>query len=203
MPAGRRDSMPRASEGGFPMNGLRPSIATATFLALAAPAFPADEPPTGSNVDMQWGVKIPMRDGVKLNATVYRPRGQKDALPVVFTLTPYIGDSYHDRALYFARARLRVRARRRARPRQLRRRLRALRQRRAATATTSSNGSRKQPWCNGKVAMWGGSYAGFDQWATRRSCRRTSRRSCRRPPRTRASTFRSQTTSSRPTTCSG
>jgi putative CocE/NonD family hydrolase len=24
----------------------------------------------------------------------------------------------------------------------------------------------KQPWCSGKVAMWGGSYAGFDQWAT-------------------------------------
>jgi putative CocE/NonD family hydrolase len=24
----------------------------------------------------------------------------------------------------------------------------------------------KQPWCNGKVGMWGGSYAGFDQWAT-------------------------------------
>jgi putative CocE/NonD family hydrolase len=24
----------------------------------------------------------------------------------------------------------------------------------------------KQKWCNGKVAMWGGSYAGFDQWST-------------------------------------
>ena len=24
----------------------------------------------------------------------------------------------------------------------------------------------QQPFCNGKVAMWGGSYAGFDQWAT-------------------------------------
>jgi len=24
----------------------------------------------------------------------------------------------------------------------------------------------KQPFCDGKVAMWGGSYAGFDQWAT-------------------------------------
>ena len=26
----------------------------------------------------------------------------------------------------------------------------------------------RQPWSNGKVAMWGGSYAGYDQWATRR-----------------------------------
>jgi len=24
----------------------------------------------------------------------------------------------------------------------------------------------RQPWCDGKVAMWGGSYAGYDQWAT-------------------------------------
>ena len=24
----------------------------------------------------------------------------------------------------------------------------------------------KQPYCNGKIAMWGGSYAGYDQWAT-------------------------------------
>ena len=23
----------------------------------------------------------------------------------------------------------------------------------------------KQPYCNGKVSMWGGSYAGYDQWA--------------------------------------
>ena len=55
------------------------------------------------DVEMAWGVKIPMRDGVKLNATVYRPHGQKDPLPVIFTLTPYIGDSYTDRAMYFAR----------------------------------------------------------------------------------------------------
>jgi predicted acyl esterase len=59
----------------------------------------ADEP----NVDMQWAVKIPARDGVKLNATVFTPHGQKQPLPVIFTFTPYIGDSYTDRAMYFAK----------------------------------------------------------------------------------------------------
>ena len=49
------------------------------------------EPPKA--VDFTWGVKIPMRDGVKLNATVYRPKDQKEALPVIFELTPYISDS--------------------------------------------------------------------------------------------------------------
>src|SRR2546425_8531761 len=61
---------------------------------------PAAEEPT---IDMQWAVKIPARDGVKLNATVFTPHGQKEPLPVIFTFTPYIGDSYTDRAVYFAK----------------------------------------------------------------------------------------------------
>jgi len=52
--------------------------------------------------DLTWGIKIPMRDGVRLNATVYRPHEQKDLLPVIFELTPYISDSYHERGSYFA-----------------------------------------------------------------------------------------------------
>lgn len=30
----------------------------------------------------------------------------------------------------------------------------------------------KQTWCNGKVAMYGGSYTGFSQWATAKKCHR-------------------------------
>src|SRR5207237_3997769 len=76
---------------------------------------------------------------------------------------PYIGDSYTDRAMYFAKhgyvyALVDVRGR------------------------GNSGGEfepfvnegqdgydvvewlAKQSYCNGKVSMWGGSYAGFDQW---------------------------------------
>ena len=60
---------------------------------------PAEEPV----VDMQWAAKIPMRDGVKLNATIFTAHGQKEPVPVIFTFTPYIGDSYTDRAVYFAK----------------------------------------------------------------------------------------------------
>jgi putative CocE/NonD family hydrolase len=118
-------------------------------------------------VDLLWAVKIPMRDGVRLNATVYRPHEQKDPLPVIFELTPYISDSYHSRAYYFAQhgyvfAIVDVRGR------------------------GNSEGKfepflqephdghdvvewlARQPWSNGKVTMWGGSYAGFDQWMTLR-----------------------------------
>lgn len=70
-------------------------------LSLAPHSTHAAEPP--APVDLDWGVKIPLRDGVRLNATVFRPAGQKEPLPVVFTLTPYTADSYLNRALYFAR----------------------------------------------------------------------------------------------------
>ena len=55
------------------------SICAPTFVAAAETAAKADP------VDFRWGVKIPLRDGVKLNATLYRPLGQKEPLPCVFT----------------------------------------------------------------------------------------------------------------------
>ncbi|MFL6233822.1 MAG: CocE/NonD family hydrolase [Thermoanaerobaculia bacterium] len=132
------------------------------LLSLAAAALAAD---ASQDVDFQWGVHIPMRDGVELAATVYRPAGQKEPLPVIFTLTPYIGDSYQDRALYFARhgyvyALVDVRGRGDS----------------GGVFDPFAQEARdgydavewlaRQPWANGKVAMWGGSYAGYDQWAT-------------------------------------
>ena len=131
----------------------------AVVLVFVASAL-ADDP-----VDLEWGVKIPMRDGIHLNATVYRPHEQKDALPVIFTLTPYISDSYIDRATYFSRngyvyALVDVRGRGNSEGRF------------EPFANEGRDGYdivewlAKQPWSNGKVAMWGGSYAGFDQWST-------------------------------------
>jgi len=140
-------------------------IAAAAVVCLGAAVARADEPPSGANVDMQWAVRIPMRDGVTLNATIYRPRGASEKVPAVFTLTPYISDSYLDRAFYFAAhgyafALVDVRGRGNSggvyEP----------------FVTDGRDGHdvvewlAAQPWCSGKIAMWGGSYAGFDQWST-------------------------------------
>lgn len=139
--------------------------AAALFLLLLLSLAAASLAEESQDVDLQWGVRIPMRDGVELAATLYRPAGQKEPLPVVFTLTPYIGDSYHPRAMYFARhgyvfALIDVRGRGSS----------------GGTFDPMAQEARdghdvvewlaRQSWSNGKVAMWGGSYAGYDQWAT-------------------------------------
>ena len=130
---------------------------------------PAQSPsPPPADYDLRWGVKIPLRDGVELNATLYLPKtpdGSSPKTPVIFTLTPYISDTYHERAVYFAShgyafALVDVRGRGNS----------------GGEFEPFVNDPRdghdlvewfaKQPYCDGKVAMWGGSYAGFDQWAT-------------------------------------
>ncbi|PYL86612.1 MAG: hypothetical protein DMF17_05720, partial [Verrucomicrobia bacterium] len=55
-------------------------------------------PPSPTDYDLRWGVKIPLRDKVELNATLYLPKtkdGTPSRTPVIFTLTPYISDTYH------------------------------------------------------------------------------------------------------------
>jgi hypothetical protein len=141
-------------------------LAAAEFLALSTEYRLAAQPP--ADYDLRWGVKIPMRDKVELNATLYLPKtpdGSPPETPVIFTLTPYISDTYHARGAYlashgYAFALVDVRGRGNS----------------GGEFEPFSNEPRdghdvvewlaKQPFCDGKVAMWGGSYAGFDQWAT-------------------------------------
>ncbi len=130
---------------------------------------PAPSPSqAAADYNLRWGVKIPMRDQVELNATLYLPKtgdGSQPKTPVIFTLTPYISDTYHERGAYFAShgyvfALVDVRGRGNS----------------GGEFEPFANEPRdghdvvewlaKQPFCDGKVAMWGGSYAGFDQWAT-------------------------------------
>ena len=117
-------------------------------------------------VDFTWGVKIPMRDGVQLNATLYQPKNSKP-IPAIFTLTPYIADGAHLRGRYFAShgyAFAAVDSRGRGNS--------------GGIFEPFANEARdgydivewlaKQVWCDGQVAMWGGSYGGYDQWITLR-----------------------------------
>lgn len=132
---------------------------------FAATADDATAPPNATRVNLQWGVKIPLRDGVRLNATLYTPREQKAPAPCIFTLTPYIAQSYHERGTYFAAhgypfLTVDVRGRGNSEGK-----FRPLIQE-AQDGYDVVEWLAQQPYCNGKVTMWGGSYAGYDQWAT-------------------------------------
>src|ERR1700687_325724 len=153
----RKMAIPGGTMHGKP-RGYVLSILLGLLLCAAVPAAPFAQQsttPTPAEVDMQWAVKIPMRDAVSLNATVFRLHAQTDRVPVIFTFTPYIGDSYLDRAMYFARhgyvyALVDVRGRGNS----------------GGTFAPFENDAKdgydivewfaKQPYCNGKLAMWGG-----------------------------------------------
>ena len=122
-------------------------------------------PVQAQDIDILSGVKIKLRDGVLLNATVYKPHDQKDLLPVVFTLTPYISDSYHPRGTYFAKhgyvfAIIDVRGRGSSEG------IFDPFMQEAKDGYDIVEWLAAQKYCNGKVTMWGGSYAGYNQWAT-------------------------------------
>lgn len=129
----------------------------------------ADAPPPqahdATKIDFQWGVRIPLRDGPHLNATLYTPRDQQAPAPCIFTLTPYIAQSYHDRGVYFAAHGypfLTVDVRGRGNSEGS---FRPFLQE-ANDGFDVVEWLAKQPYCNGKVTMWGGSYAGYNQWVT-------------------------------------
>jgi uncharacterized protein len=147
--------------------GKRLALVAALLLLkpLTADAVSAAALGEADKVEWQWGVKIPLRDGVHLNATLYKPAGLKDSRPCLFTLTPYIGQSYHDRGMYFAAHGypfLTVDVRGRGNSEGS---FRPLIQE-AKDGYDVVEWLAKQPYCNGKISMWGGSYAGYDQWAT-------------------------------------
>jgi hypothetical protein len=141
------------------------ALAPVALLPVMAHGVSPEALADAARVEFEWGVKIPLRDGVHLNATVYRPRDATAPRPCIFTLTPYISQRYHDRGMYFAGHGypfLAVDVRGRGNSEGT---FRPLLQE-AHDGYDVVEWLARQPYCNGKVTMWGGSYAGYDQWAT-------------------------------------
>jgi putative CocE/NonD family hydrolase len=114
---------------------------------------------------MQWGVTIDLRDGVCLSAILYLPMNHSGPSPTIVTMTPYTAQAYHEVGLYFAQrgypfVTVDVRGRGNSEG--------AF----EPFASESQDGYdvvewlARQRYCDGRVAMWGGSYAGYAQWAT-------------------------------------
>ena len=120
---------------------------------------------SGSDVDVRWNLTIPMRDGVNLSAILYVPKNQAAPAPTIFTLTPYIAQLHHNRGVYFARRGfpfLSIDVRGRGNSEGVFRPLYS----EAQDGFDIVEWIARQTFCNGKVAMWGGSYEAYAQWVT-------------------------------------
>jgi len=138
-------------------------VACALLGAPAARSLPGVDDDAG--VELTWGVRIPLRDGVRLSATLYRPRRAAGPVPALFRLNPYTPDGYHREAMDLARhgyafAAVDVRGRGNS----------------EGSFEPWRNDGRdgadvvewlaRQPWSNGKVGMFGESYLGRAVWST-------------------------------------
>ncbi|UCH93582.1 MAG: CocE/NonD family hydrolase [Candidatus Aminicenantes bacterium] len=114
-------------------------------------------------IDILLHQKIRMSDGTNLSANIFKPAEMKEPLPAIFTFTPYVADEGQQRGTFFAQngyvyVHVDVRGRGNSQGKFL------------PIEKDGPDGAQvvqwlaKQPWCNGKVAMRGGSYRGMVQW---------------------------------------
>ena len=135
--------------------------------ALASHALPAAE--VGPGYDIEMSRMIPARDGVQLEAWITKPANTQAKLPTILTLTQYDIDGGHhgDSAGFYARRGYAfVQAYVRGRGQ-------------SGGVKSDSLGAQvgrdgydlvewiaAQPWSDGRVVMFGGSFVGMTQWQT-------------------------------------
>jgi putative CocE/NonD family hydrolase len=117
-----------------------------------------------AGVEVRTDVKVPMRDGARLSADLYIPRGQAGPFPAILSRTPYDNTTQNDLGYYFAQhgyvyvaqdTRGRYDSEGEFTPWV----------NEAADGHDTVEWIGRQPWCNGNVGTQGGSYLGFVQWA--------------------------------------
>lgn len=138
-------------------------VLLALFACAAGKASAQQVSSNVSTVERGSAGPIPLRDGVKLDGAIYRPRNQSQPQPCVFTLTPYTAVTAHDRGMYFAAhgyVFLSIDSRGRGDSGGV---FKPMVQE-GRDAYDVVEWLAKQPFCNGKIAMWGGSFSGYNQW---------------------------------------
>ena len=119
--------------------------------------------PRSESVFTAIGVRIPMRDGLSLHAAVWRPRGHSEPVSAVMELTPYGVDHLNEDGVFwaaegFAYVAIDVRGRGNSDgdfvP--------FLRD--ASDGYDAVEWIAAQDWCDGQVALHGGSYTGVNQY---------------------------------------
>ncbi|MCZ2151432.1 MAG: CocE/NonD family hydrolase [Bryobacterales bacterium] len=135
-----------------------------TFLFLMLAAQPGLGQAISETIRVEGHVAVPMRDGVKLYADVYRPR-REGRFPTIITRTPYgvQRDGMHPAVIAFAQHGYAVVVQ------DVRGRYESEGawdpfRNEANDGYDTVEWAARQPWSNGKVGMHGGSYLGHVQW---------------------------------------
>jgi uncharacterized protein len=141
---------------------LKLLIAAAVLLAVAA----GEE--VGPGYDIEMGRMIPMRDGVQLEAWIFKPSNLKAKAPAVLTLTQYEIDGGHRSSFtaYTRRGYVVVAAYVRGRGRSGGVKSDSLGLQVGRDGYDLVEWIASQPWSDGHVVMFGGSFVGMTQWRT-------------------------------------
>ena len=114
-------------------------------------------------VTEQLDVRVEMRDGVRLSTNIYRPDA-KGQFPVLLMRSPYGNGGAGNREAAYAVTRGYVVVLQDTRGRYESEGLFDAMQPEAEDGYETQQWIAKQPWFNGKIGTFGGSYVGFTQW---------------------------------------
>lgn len=144
---------------------FRASLILVISCFIAASLCGEEKKDKAKEIEIVLDQKIRMNDGINLAAKIWKPADLKYPLPAIFVLTPYISDEAQQRAAFFAQngyVYISVDCRGRGNSE-------------GEFYPFEQDGPdgaqivewiAKQPWCDGQVAMMGGSYRGMVQWQT-------------------------------------
>jgi len=136
-------------------------LAFSSFINAQQPA-PVDD----SSYDIQEKVSIPTRSGVDISAIIVRKKGNSSPAPAVLFYTTYYQDASD--SIFGKRSADRGYVGIVAYARGIRSDLKnyAPFEHEGTDVYDIIDWISKQPWCDGKVGMYSGSYTGYAQWAT-------------------------------------
>jgi len=150
------------------MLGLRREFYVLFFILIfVSSGLGSLEGPQSKEIEVILDQKVEMKDGVKLAAKIWKPSEMRESLPAILVLTPYVSDEAQQQGKFFAQngyvfvsvdCRGRGNSEGEFYP----------------FEQDGPDGAQvvewiaKQPWCDGRVAMMGGSYRGMVQWQTLR-----------------------------------
>jgi hypothetical protein len=135
--------------------------------AAAVSTLPASSQPEKSEklygVIEELDVKVPMRDGIRLSTNIYRP-DSPGRFPVLLMRSPYGNGGAGNTSAAFAVMRGYVVVLQDTRGRFESEGIFDAMQPEANDGYDTQQWVGAQPWCNGKIGTFGGSYVGFTQW---------------------------------------